>query len=826
MTQDLFSEKLIYVDVVLPLPLNDLFTFHVPEDLQEDLQEGARAIVQFGDKKIYTAIIVSIHHDKPTQYDTKPLLDVLDSSPLIQTQQFKLFEWIASYYMSSIGNVIKNAIPSGLKISSESNIQLNPDADLSQFVFTLLEQLIIDQLHEKKSLNYDEISKITNASLAHKTIKKLSKLGVILTFEKAKERYSPKVEKYIRISESILETNELENTINTLEKKPKQLEILLGYLRKVPIFNNPALNKIGLIKKELKGEPFSASSLKTLIKNQILVEDERIISRFDKEYKTEAIHTLSKAQEESLHNIYNQFEAKDTVLLHGVTGSGKTEIYIQMIQDAIDNGTQALYLLPEIALTTQIVVRLRAVFGSKLGVYHSRFSDNERVDTWKDLINDKTQIIVGVRSSIFLPFNNLGLIIVDEEHDASYKQHDPSPRYNARDTAIILANIHQAKVLLGSATPSVETYYKALTAKFGLVTLSQRYGKAQLPDIIPTQNKQDKKAGHNFASQLTESIQDRLNKQEQSIIFQNRRGYSPYIQCEACETIPQCKNCNVNLTYHMYINELRCHYCGHSEPPTQNCNSCGSTKMHTRGHGTEKIEDNLKLVFPDAVVQRMDLDTTRKKNSLETIIERFDQKQIDILVGTQMISKGLDFDNVTLVGVFDADRTLNFPDYKSKERTFQLITQVSGRAGRKAKKGEVIIQTANPNHQIFEHIKNHNYNAFYKEEIKDREAFFYPPFARLIKITVKHLEQKTSIEASNQLAKLLKVHIQKKHVLGPQEPIINKVRNLYINEIIVKVDSKSKNLLKIKSFIYERIRHLGKDKKFRQAHIVIDIDPV
>lgn len=823
-SEALFQDQIVYVEVVLPLPLGNLFTYVVPPELQDTIIVGGRVIVQFGDKKILTAIVTAIHDNAPL-YDTKHILDVLDTRVLISPEQFKLFNWIATYYVTSLGNVVKNAIPSGLRLSSESNIQLHPEADLNQVVLSLPEQLIVQQLEKKGSLTYDEAAKITTPALAPKLLKKLTKAGIIISFEKAKEKYSPKTEKYIRINPLILEENKLEDTINELDKKPKQLEILLGYIREVNVFQNPSLNDIGVIKKYFLTEEFSASSLKTLVKNEVLVEETKTVSRFETLQATQAAMPLSTTQEEALHSIYNQFEQKDTVLLHGITGSGKTEIYIQMIQDAIDNGRQVLYLLPEIALTTQIVARLKAIFGRTLGVYHSRFSDNERVDIWKDLIDKKTQVIVGVRSSIFLPFEDLALIIVDEEHDSSYKQHEPSPRYNARDSAIVLANLHKAKVLLGSATPSVESYYKAKINKFGFVSITERYGNASLPEIIPTENKNTKAGAHNFATSLMDAIKDRLNKREQTIIFQNRRGYSPYIQCEACEAIPQCKNCNVNLTYHMYSNELRCHYCGHTQAPTQNCGSCGSTKMHTRGHGTEKIEDDLKLIYPEAIIQRMDLDTTRKKNSLEQIIEQFQAKQIDILVGTQMVTKGLDFENVSLVGVFDADRTLNYPDYRSREKAFQLMTQVSGRAGRAEKKGEVIIQTATPNHNIFEQIKSHNYIGFYNDEIRDRETYFYPPFSRLIKIIFKHPEQHKSMASAQRLSLLLKVRINKNHVLGPQEPVINRVRNKYLTEILVKIDANGINLHQVKDFITNRIMHLQQSAEHRQTHIIMDVDP-
>jgi primosomal protein N' (replication factor Y) len=538
--------------------------------------------------------------------------------------------------------------------------------------------------------------------------------------------------------------------------------------------------------------------------------------------------TLTDAQTQASSEIHDHFQDKEVVLLHGITGSGKTEVYIELIKQVLESGSQVLFLLPEIALTTQIVVRLRKVFGDVMGIYHSKFSDNERVEVWKGILDGKFQFVVGVRSAIFLPFDNLGLIIVDEEHETSYKQHEPAPRYNARDVAVIMSYMHKGKTLLGSATPSLESYYHAKSGRYGLVEMTQRFGNAALPtfELIDTKKeKKQKKMKNEFSSVLIDHLQLNLKNKEQTILFQNRRGYSPYLQCEECHWISECANCDVSLTYHMKVGELRCHYCGHKEEVPRTCPNCGSPKVKTMGYGTEKIEDEINLMFPEARVQRMDLDTTRAKNAYQQIIQEFEEGGIDILVGTQMVSKGLDFDNVSMVGIFDADRIIHFPEFRASERAFQMLTQVSGRAGRRADKpGKVLIQTANPSQKLLERVVTNDYHGMYESEIIEREKFNYPPFTRLIKVTVKHIDEAVSNRAAKILAEKLTANLGASRVLGPQPPLVERVRNQFLFDILIKLEREKINFKAAKSFIQEKVIDTLTDKTLKSIQVVIDVD--
>jgi primosomal protein N' (replication factor Y) len=621
------------------------------------IQVGARVIVQFGSKKVLTAVVAHIHKNPPTNYKAKYLLELLDEVPMVTPHQIEMFQWMAGYYMCYIGEVLNVALPSGLKISSQSKIQLNPNADLAHADLTHNEQRLVEALQEAQSLSYTEASEVLGVRNIYQLIKSLVSKEVVLVFEEIKERYQPKKLKKIRLCKEYIEKQTLDTLSKSLEKKPKQQDVLLNYLRHVPVYKDWMLNEDGLAKSAFtKNETLSNSALKTLIKNGIFEEFEIIVSRFDEYTPDPKVKIeLSERQQEVSGEIMLNFEEKDVVLLHGVTGSGKTEIYIDIIQKVFESGSQVLFLLPEIALTTQIVSRLKRIFGNQMGVYHSKFSDNERVEVWQGVVSGRFNFVVGVRSAVFLPFDNLGLIIVDEEHESSYKQYEPAPRYHARDMTLVIARQQHCKVLLGSATPSTESFYNAKIGRYGLVQLKERYGNARLPEIqlvdLTAERKKMKKRSIRFSSTLVQAIKDRLHVQEQVILFQNRRGYSPYMSCRACAHIPKCENCAVSLTYHMYSNELRCHYCGHVEAPPRKCPACGSMEMATVGYGTEKIEDELKVMFTQARVHRMDLDTTRAKNSYQQIIQDFEKQKIEILVGTQMLSKGLDFDNVSLVGI-------------------------------------------------------------------------------------------------------------------------------------------------------------------------------
>jgi primosomal protein N' (replication factor Y) len=822
----------LFVDVILPIPIPKLFTYRIPFELNEIVQVGSRAIVQFGNKKVLTAVIAKIHQTPPQHYQAKYILELLDTEPLVTQKQLDLFAWMADYYLCTIGEVMNIALPSGLKISSQSMIELNPNSNPEEFELTEKEAKLLGILKEKKALAYQEAAVFLELKNIYHIIKSLTEKELIIVYEEVKERYQPKKVKKVRLTRDYLDKTDLEKLFKYLEEKePKQLDVLLLYLRNVPVFRDWTLNETGLEKSVFRSNPqISNSSVETLIKNGIFEEFEIIVSRFSDIQPADSYElNLTEYQQQAVDKVMELFEDKQTVLLHGITGSGKTEIYIDLIQKVLDSGSQVLYLLPEIALTTQIVARLRKIFGDKMGVYHSKFSDNERVEVWKGVINQKFSFVVGVRSAVFLPFDNLGLIIVDEEHEPSYKQNEPAPRYHARDVAVLIAHMQQAKVLLGSATPAVESYYNAQMEKYGFIALRKRFGNAQLPDIELVdmkEEKKQKKMKQNYSSVMFSEMESTLAKHEQVILFQNRRGYSPYLNCSDCGWIPKCNNCNVSLTYHQHSTELRCHYCGFKMAVPQSCFACGSTKMKSVGYGTEKLEDDLKTLLPEAKVRRMDLDTTRQKNAYQNIINDFETGQIDILVGTQMISKGLDFDKVSLVGIFDADRLLYFADFRSHERAFQLITQVSGRAGRRDIKGKVIIQTNTPEHPTLQRVLKNDYEGFYEEEILEREKYSYPPFARLIKITVRHREKDITKEAAQVLTELLREQLGKPRVLGPESPLIDRIRNQYIKHILVKLEREKINLKAVKEFVAKQCQNVMLMKQFKSVQVVIDVDPM
>lgn len=787
-------------------------------------------IVQFGERKILTGVIGKLHHQPPKEYEAKYILEILDEEPVITTTQFKFFEWMASYYCCTPGEVLNAALPAGLKLSSESMVQLHPafDWNATAFEFSEKEEVLLQRLAQEP-LTYTDISKLLGVKHIHSILKSLTKKEAIILFEEVKDSYKPKVERRIRLTVNYLTSQQLEHLFEQLVSKPKQEEVVLKYLQEIPVIKQASSNQFGISRSQLLKSDISESSLNTLVKNGVFEEFEKILSRFEEEefIPTQSIY-LSEEQRIAEKDILSQFENTPTVLLHGITGSGKTEIYIKLIQKAIAGGSQVLLLLPEIALTTQIVQRLKRIFGNTMGVYHSRFSDNERVEVWRNIRTGQFKFIVGVRSSVFLPFENLGLILVDEEHDSSYKQQEPAPRYQARDSALMLSQLHHAKVLLGSATPSIETFFQTQQKKFGLVTLNKRYALAQLPTLSIANlqiDQQQKKNKGEFSSLLISKIEKALANDEQVIIFQNRRGYSPTISCEDCHWIPKCINCAVSLTYHQYRNALICHYCGYKESMPEQCPTCTSARIKTVGYGTEKLEEELKLHFPEVAVQRMDLDTTRSKSSYENIIEQFEKGETKILVGTQMVTKGLDFDKVSLVGIFNADRMLHFPDFRSYERAFQLITQVSGRAGRRDKQGEVVIQTSQPEHPILNFVVQHDYANFYQAELNERQQHAYPPFTRLIEITLKHIDKKNCKTASTILAERITGALSDIRVLGPGEPMISKIRNQYLMNILIKVARGNQSLPAIKQTLLKEVDKLQKEKDFRALRIVIDVDP-
>jgi len=823
-------DSTLFAELIMPVPIHKLFTYRVPNSLKEKIRTGQRAVVPFGRKKILTGIVFSIHDKPPIDYEAKYILEILDEGEIIYPQQFKLYQWIANYYLCSLGEVMIAALPSGLKLSSESMVQINPtfDADHTEFDFSEKEWALLHRL-QKGNLSYSEVSQLLNAKNIYSLLRSLSAKFAIILYEEVKEKYRPKTEKHIRLTAEYVQKKKLEALFETFANKPKQEAIMLLYLQQVPVFTHPELNVRGTPKAKILAAEISPASFYLLIKNKVLEEFEIAVPRFGFEDPVQiAPLLLSEKQELARNKILESLNEKGTALLQGVTGSGKTEIYIDLIKRALEGGNQVLYLLPEIALTTQIVFRLKKIFGSQMGVYHSKFSDNERVEVWNGILIGKFKLVIGVRSSIFLPFDNLGLIIVDEEHDSSYKQHEPAPRYHARDVALMMAQIHQAKVILGSATPSVESYYHAQTGRYGHIELTERFGEAQLPEITfsdLSQERKKKTMKGEFSSRLLNEIKDSLSKKEQVILFQNRRGYSPMVECQDCGWVPKCINCSVSLTYHQFRHAMICHYCGYKEELPSQCPTCSSKRIQTLGYGTEKLEEELKLHFPDSKVQRMDLDTTRSKSGYENIIKDFESGETNILVGTQMVTKGLDFNNVNLVGVFDADRMMHFPDFRSYERAFQLITQVSGRAGRREKKGKVVIQTSNPTHPLFALVLKNDVTGFIQDQLNDRQEHFYPPFSRLIEVTVKHIDKKVAVVVAQTLADQMKKKNKQVKVLGPGEPMVSKIRNEFLMSVLIKIGRDQGKLGELKSDLFMMAENIKQIREYRNVKIVFDVDP-
>ncbi|MEX2512739.1 MAG: primosomal protein N' [Cyclobacteriaceae bacterium] len=826
------AKRPLFADVILPVPIPKWFTYLVPEDFQSEIGIGFRVIVQFGMKRIITGIVGRVHHKPPENYQAKPLLDLLEDYPVVNALQIKFWGWMASYYCCHIGEVMNAALPSGLKLTTESKIQLHPEFDPEDPGFPMddREIMILQVLEKQKEMNLEQLDHYLPAKISHKIIKSLLAKGAILLYESLKEKYSPKIEKRIRLKPSYLDSEKnLEVLFESLKSSPKQEAVLLKYLQMVPVLQSSACNEKGLLKMVITESGNSASSMETLIKKGVFESFSIKVSRFEEQVLEDQPIQLSPFQTKALSEIKSGFETKPTILLHGITGSGKTEIYIQLIKEVLESGSQVLMLLPEIALTTHMVGRLQKVFGDQMGVYHSKYSDNERVEIWNGVLKGKYNLVVGVRSSLFLPFDSLGLLIVDEEHEPSYKQFDPAPRFHARDAATMLAWLHQAKTLLGSATPSFETFFNTKSDKYGYVQLDKRYGNAELPYFHLADILKDKKRNLlklDITRHLREKIQETLNHQEQVLIFQNRRGYAPYISCDECGWIPECEHCDVSLTYHQFHEELRCHYCGFKEKVPTVCSACGSHKLTTVGSGTERIEENLSLLFPEARIARMDLDTTRSKYGYQRLLESFGAGNIDILVGTQMITKGLDFDHVSLVGIIDADRILFYPDFRSAERAFQQITQVAGRAGRRDKVGNVIIQTRRPDQLIFNQIIGGNYRDFYEKEMLERKRFFYPPFVKNIKIIVKNKDRNTSEKAAKNLKNLLEAIEVKKIILGPEKGLIGKIKNQYIFELWVKLDRNGNAQSRFKIELMEKIVELNASKAFRSVRFTVDVDPV
>lgn len=779
-----------------------------------------RVAVAFGNTKMYTALVFRLHQTSPELYEAKDILQILDDKPIVNELQLKHWQWISNYYMCALGDVYKAALPSAFLLESETIVYKN-QAFQNEEILNDDEFLIFEALQHQSQLTVYQISDILGKNKVLPIINELIQKSAIYIKEEIYEQYKPKLVKYVRLNAQYNDERFLEPLLEELSRAKKQREAVLSYFQMTT-------SKKPIKAKDLEEQSgVSTAVIKALVDKEIFEFYHIQTDRISYQGETNALKELNEYQAQALHEIQESFKIKDVTLLHGITSSGKTEVYTKLIQQVLDTGKQVLFLLPEIALTTQIITRLQNYFGDKVSVFHSKYTMNERVEVWNNVLNNKAkaQIILGARSSIFLPFSNLGLIVVDEEHETSYKQFEPSPRYNARDTAIVLANMHQSKILLGSATPSLESYFNAQENKYGFVELNRRFGNVQLPSIelvdIKEKHRKREMKGH-FSDTLLKQIQTALDEKEQVILFQNRRGYSPIVECKTCGTSPQCPNCDVSLTYHKYKNQLQCHLCNYQRAMPNSCGACGSNQLDTKGFGTEQIELELKELFPEHSIGRMDLDTTRGKHGYQKIIGAFEAREIDVLVGTQMLSKGLDFDNVTLVGILNADTMLNFPDFRSHERAFQLMVQVSGRAGRSQKRGKVMIQTYNPYHQILQQVSNTNYSKMYQEQLQDRWQFHYPPYFRIIKITLKHKNYQKVDAGSIWLAKALK-NVFHEHVLGPAAPSIARIRNQYIKNIIVKIPPKQ-SLGKTKQQIHKIKNTFDAVQDFRPIRFIIDVD--
>jgi primosomal protein N' (replication factor Y) len=815
-----------FINVILPIPLERSFTYSITEEEATLLQPGMRVAVPFGKSKIYTGIVHGVHQNPPEAYEAKEIHQLLDDYPIINPIQLKHWEWIASYYMCTLGEVVRSALPSAFLLESETLVLRNTEYEVDENELLDDEFLVFEALQHQSILKVQEVSAIIERKNVLPILQRLLEKKIIVLKEEVYEQYRPKLVRYVKLGAEYGADDKLEELLKSLTRAPKQSQVVLTLFQLQGRSQKPI--KVSELE---KASNTSKAVIKSLVDKGILEEYFIKTDRINYDGSSDESETkdLNEYQKSALIDIKAAFKEKKVTLLKGVTSSGKTEVYVKLIEECLEKGLQALYLLPEIALTTQLISRLQEYFGEKIAVYHSKYNVQERVEVWQNVlqVKQKAQLVIGARSAMYLPFGKLGLVIVDEEHESSFKQFDPAPRYHARDAAIVLGNLHNANVLLGSATPSVETYHNAKTGKYGYTEITKRYGNVLMPEIelvdIKEATRKKRMKGH-FSERLLLEMQETLIEGNQIILFQNRRGFAPLLECLTCGHTPQCPNCDVSLTYHQFKNQLRCHYCGHHTALPESCFACGSPDLDTKGFGTEQIEKEVIGLFPDAKVGRMDLDTTRGKHGYEKIITAFEQQELDILVGTQMLTKGLDFRNVNLVGVMNADSLLNFPDYRAHERTYQLLTQVSGRAGRTKKRGKVIIQTYNPYHQILKQVTTSDYEGMYTEQLYEREQFKYPPVNRIIKVTFKHKNYNVLNEAADWFAGALRSNFGGT-VLGPEYPPVARIRNQYLKHIVVKVQ-KVQSLAQTKA----NIRRIEKSFKavamYRSVRVIYNVDHI
>lgn len=816
-----------YVDVIVPLPIASQYTYSLPHVLEGSVQVGCRVVVPFGKKKFYTAVVTKVHEVAPEGYETKEVEELLDERPVILPRQLQLWDWLASYYLCTLGDVYKAALPSGMKIESETIILYNEEFEAME-PLPEAEQQVLDWLNTEKEQCITLLQRKYGQKNVLPVIKKLLDKEAVFVKEDLKRTYKPRTEARVRLMNAGMTEAQMQSLFNEMGRAKKQLAVLMKY---VELSGWCGLDSC--LKEVSKKELMEASGASSAVFNGLLEKGifelyYQEIGRLSKvAMQTVPLNPLNVAQQRALDGIHASFHEKNVCLLHGVTSSGKTEIYIHLIQKAVEEGKQVLYLLPEIALTAQITERLRKVFGHRLGVYHSKFPDAERVEIWKKQLEEQAyDVILGVRSSVFLPFKRLGLVIVDEEHENTYKQQDPAPRYHARSAAIMLASMYGAKVLLGTATPSVESYFNALSGKYGLVELKERYKEIRLPHIEQVDIKElahQKRMRGPFSPTLMQEIRKALENKEQVILFQNRRGFAPMVECHTCAWVPKCKNCDVSLTYHKGLNQLTCHYCGYTCPVPKICPACGETDLRNRGFGTERVEDDVKLVFPEARVARMDLDTTRTRTAYEKIISDFEQGKTDILIGTQMVSKGLDFERVSVVGILNADTMLNYPDFRSYERAFQLMAQVAGRAGRKNKQGLVVLQTKSPDLPVIHQVMRNDYEQLYYDQLAERQLFRYPPYYRLVYVYLKHRKEEVLDMAADMMAAQLRAGLGDR-VLGPDKPPVARIQTLFIKKMIVKVEQTA-SMSKVRNYLLAVQRAVMADERFRSLVVYYDVDP-
>lgn len=818
--------KTYFTEILLPLSVPNTFTYRIPQSMEPYVQVGMRVVVPFGKNKLYTGIVFSIHGDPPNAYEAKYIDSLLDDEPIVTPEQITFWEWMAGYYLCNRGDIYLAALPVGLRLSSETKYILNPafDGDLTQF--SEREVRLLETLGKREILSSDEVSDILGIKTIQPILKKLLEACAIMVVENLKEGFKPKIEAYLHFGQNAQGEDGLQAAFETLHRSQKQQDALMVFIQMSNHYGDEKQDVKRIVFQKKGG--FSAAIVNELIKKEILKIEEREVGRLPSVAdvaKPEIL--LNPFQEKALSEIKTAFETKDTVLLHGVTSSGKTEIYTQLIREALDKGEQVLYILPEIALTTQMIQRLQRYFGNQVAVYHSKFNQHERVEIWNLVLKNGTgkgNLILGARSAVFLPFSNLGLVIIDEEHETSFKQFDPAPRYHARDSAIVLASIHGAKTLMGSATPAYESLYNARSGKFGYVTLSERYGGMQLPQMNTASLSHKNAPSGYFTRELLEEIGASLKLKEQVILFQNRRGYAPVLVCEMCGWSPECTRCDVTLTFHKAQHRLVCHYCGskYNTPPT--CPACGSHKLKLAGFGTERIEEEIQIHFPDAKLGRLDFDSTRGKNAYQQILSDFQDGFIDILIGTQMVTKGLDFGKVNLVGILNADLLLKFPDFRATERGFQMMTQVAGRAGRRQKRGKVIIQSHDPSQWVIQQVVKGNFEEVADKELQERRKFAYPPFVRLILLTFRHRQVERVDYCAAQYFNELKAFVAETHLLGPEYPAVARVKNQFNKNIILKVDRET-NVSEVKRKLNSLNNRFFSQKEFSSVRLIINVDP-